>query len=62
MKLFPASGPLEFAAMDLLGPFKKNAQVDTFVLVITNWFTKTQRCIQFRATTAATASAAIKEY
>ncbi|CDF40971.1 unnamed protein product [Chondrus crispus] len=40
IKLFPAAGPLEFVAMDLLGPLPKTAHGNQFVLVITDLFSK----------------------
>lgn len=36
MKLFPATVPLEIAAMELLGLLKKTARGNTFNLVLTN--------------------------
>lgn len=38
MKLFPAAVPLEFAAVDLLGPFPKASHGNQFVLASTDRF------------------------
>ena len=50
MKMFPASGPLEFVAMDILGPLPKTDGGNRFVLVITDRFTKMCRAIPIRST------------
>ena len=52
LKLFPASGPLEFVAMDLLGPLPKTKRGNTFVLVITDRYSKLTRAIPLKATKA----------
>lgn len=36
LKLFPPSGPLEFVAMDIIGPLPRTIHGNEFVLVITN--------------------------
>jgi hypothetical protein len=36
LKLFPASGPLEFVAMDILGPLPKTERGNRFLLVKTH--------------------------
>jgi hypothetical protein len=38
LKLFPAGGPLEFVAMDILGPFPKTDHGNRFLLVISDRF------------------------
>ena len=62
MKLFPASGPLEFVAMDLLDPLRKTTRGFTFILVITDRFSKLTRCIPLRTTTAPVVAAAFLDY
>ncbi|CDF40922.1 unnamed protein product [Chondrus crispus] len=52
LKLFPAAGPLDFVAMDLLGPLLKTAHGNRHVLVMTDRFTKLTRSIPLRTTTA----------
>ena len=52
LKLFPAAGPLEFFAMDLLGPLPKTVHGNQHVLVITDRFTKLTRRIPLWTTTA----------
>ena len=51
-KLFPAAGPLEFVAMDLLDSLPKTAHGNQHVLVITDRFSNLTRSIQLRTTTA----------
>ena len=43
LKLFPAAGPLEFVAMDLLGTLPRTAHGNQHVLVITDRFSKLTR-------------------
>ena len=52
LKLFPAAEPLDFVAMDLLGPLPKTAHGNRHVLVMTDQFTKLTRRILLRTTTA----------
>ena len=40
MKLFPAANPLEFVAMDILGPLPKTKHGKRFILVVTDRFSK----------------------
>ena len=54
MKLFPATDPLEFLAMDLLGPLPRTHQGNEYVLVITDLFTKLCRSVPLRNTKAVT--------
>ena len=52
LKLFPVADPLEFVAMDLLGPLSKIAHGIQHILVITDRFSKLTRSIPLRTTTA----------
>ena len=54
MKLFPATGPREFLAMDLLGPLPRSHQGNEYALVITDRFTKLCRSVTLRNTKAVT--------
>ena len=52
LKLFPAEGPLEFVAMDILGPLPKTEHGNRFLLVITDRFSKLTRTVPLRTITA----------
>jgi transposase InsO family protein len=52
LKLFPASAPLEFVAIDILGPLPKTGHGNRFLLVITDRFSKLTRTVPLRTTTA----------
>lgn len=52
MKLFPANEPLEFVAIDILGPLPKTAHGNRFLLVISDRFSKLTRTVPMRTTTA----------
>ena len=52
VRLFPASRPLKFVVMDLLGPLPKTAHGNEHVLVITDRLSKLTRSIPLRTTTA----------
>ena len=52
LRLFAPKAPLDFVAMDLLGPFKKTDHGSTYVLVITDRFSKLVRAIPMKSTTA----------
>lgn len=45
MKLFPATGPFEFVAMDILEPPPKTTQVNQHVLIISDAYSKLTRAI-----------------
>ena len=52
MKLFPATKPLEFVAMDILGPLPRTRHGKRFILVITDRFTKLTKTVALRTITA----------
>jgi len=52
MKLFPASKPLDFIAMDLLGPLPATESGKAFILVITDRFSKLAQVTPLASTTA----------
>jgi Integrase zinc binding domain len=58
MKLFPANEPLEFDAIDILGPLPKTVHGNRFLLVISDRFSKLTRTIPMRTTTALAVSKA----
>ncbi|CDF38306.1 unnamed protein product [Chondrus crispus] len=58
LRLFPAAGPMEFVAMDLLGPLPKTAHGNQHVLVITDRFSKLTHSIPLRTTTASVVASA----
>jgi transposase InsO family protein len=49
---FPASGPLEYVSMDILGPLPKTDHGNRFLLVITDRFSKLTRTVPLRTITA----------
>jgi Integrase zinc binding domain len=52
LKLFPASAPLEYVAIDILGPLPKTGHGNRFLLVMTDRFSKLTRTVPLRTTTA----------
>ncbi|CAN8061905.1 unnamed protein product [Agarophyton chilense] len=54
LKLFPATGPLEFVAIDLLGQLPKTKNGYQHILVITDGFSKLTRAIPFKETKSTT--------
>jgi hypothetical protein len=52
LKLFPAKGPLEFMAMDILGPLPRTKHGNRFLLVISDRFSKVTKTVPLRTVTA----------
>jgi transposase InsO family protein len=52
LKLFPAKGPLESVAMDILGPLPRTKDGNRFLLVIADRYTKVTRTVPLRNVTA----------
>jgi hypothetical protein len=50
--MFQADGPLEFVAMDILGPLPKMEHGNCFLLVISDRFSKLTRTVPIRTITA----------
>jgi hypothetical protein len=56
--LFPPSGPMEFVAMDLLGPLPVTPRGNRHVLVLTDRFTKLVIAVDLRNIRASTVALA----
>ena len=52
MRLFPATKPLEYVAMDILGPLPRTKHGMRFILVITDRFTKLTKTVALRTITS----------
>ena len=52
MRLFPATKPLEYVAMDILGPLPRTKHGMRFILVITDRFTKLTKTVPLRTITS----------
>ena len=52
LKLFPAQGPLESVAMDILGPLPRTKHGNRFLLVIADRFSKVTKTVPLRTVTA----------
>jgi transposase InsO family protein len=52
LKLFPAKGPLESVAMDILGPLPRTKHGNRFLLVISDRFSKVTNTVPLRTVTA----------
>jgi hypothetical protein len=52
LKLFPAKGPIESVAMDILGPLPRTKHGNRFLLVISDRFSKVTKTVPLRTVTA----------
>jgi RNase H-like domain found in reverse transcriptase/Reverse transcriptase (RNA-dependent DNA polymerase)/Integrase zinc binding domain/Chromo (CHRromatin Organisation MOdifier) domain/Integrase core domain len=52
LQLFPAKGPLESVAMDILGPLPRTKHGNRFLLVISDRFSKVTKTVPLRTVTA----------
>jgi hypothetical protein len=52
LKLFPASGPLEYVDLDILGPLPKTEHGNKFLLVMTDRLSKLTRTVPLRSISA----------
>lgn len=62
MNLLLATGPFEFVAMIPLGPLKKTARGNTFILIRTVWFSERTICVPFGNSTACTVAPAFSKF
>ena len=52
LQLFPASGPLEYVSIDILGPLLRTSRRNRYILVISDRYTKLTRAIPVASITA----------
>jgi hypothetical protein len=62
LKLFPATEPLEFVSLDILGPLPKTEHGNIFLLVITDRFSKLTRTVPLRTISAFVVAKAFSEH
>jgi IS30 family transposase len=62
LKLFPASEPLEYVSLDILGPLPKTEHGNRFLLVITDRFSKLTRTVPLRTISAFVVAQAFCEH
>lgn len=62
LRLFPASRPLEFVALNSLGPLAKRKQENRYVFVMKDLYSKLTRAIPIPKTTAAQVDMVVFEY
>ena len=62
LKLFPATEPLEYVAMDILGPLPKTEHGHRFLLVICDRFSKLTRTVPLRSISALVVAKAFCEH
>ena len=62
LKLFPAARPLEFVALDILGPVTKNGQGNRFLLVISDRCSKLTKSVPLTSISAYRVASAFCEH
>ena len=62
LKLFPAKGPLESVAMDILGPLPRTKHGNRFLLVIADRYSKVTKTVPLRTVTALSVSRAFCDH
>jgi Integrase zinc binding domain len=62
LKLFPATRPLAYVAIDILGPLPKTEHANRFLLVMTDRFSKLTKTVPLRTTTAFVCARAFCEH
>jgi transposase InsO family protein len=62
LQLFPAKGPLESVAMDILGPLPRTKHGNRFLLVIADRYTKVTRTVPLRTVTALSVARAFVDH
>lgn len=62
MKLFAASYPLEYVAIDILGPLTESVNAPKYILVMTDRFSKIVRAVPVRSISALTVAKVFVRY
>ena len=62
MKLFPASAPLEYVAIDIQGELPRTRRKNRYLLVVSNRFTKLVRTVPLNKITAAAVAEALTRH
>lgn len=62
MRLFPATGPLEFIALDILGPIPKTKDGNQYEILITDRYKKLPRAIPVTKTAVPHVAAVVLDH